>query len=149
MLLRELNPEIGDQFVTKSENAVFEIVSEHGVTYGIKIIDARENFHMINQIVLISKNYTGDVELHKRHQKTPERNSMKITTNIRETPKKQVTYPCFKFLNDNPKYVVLFFNRTSGIGVEGFGKNLFETNRNPENYSEPLENYSATFSSEP
>ena len=76
-----------------------------------------------------------------------EMQSMKIE--VKSTPKtsKTVSYPCFKKGLDHDS-VVLFFNETSGITVEG-NAGSFRTTRNPKKYGNPLENYSVTFSSIP
>jgi ribosomal protein L21E len=68
---------------------------------------------------------------------------------VKSTPKtsETVSYPCFKKGLDHDS-VVLFFNETSGITVEGNVGSFRET-RNPKKYGKPLENYSVTFSSIP
>ena len=86
--------------------------------------------------------------LEKYLTKLPEeKESMKIE--VKSTPKtsKTVSYPCFKKGLDHDS-VVLFFNETSGITVEG-NAGSFRTTRNPKKYGKPLENYSVTFSSIP
>jgi ribosomal protein L24 len=86
----------------------------------------------------------------------PEKESMKIE--VKQTKKtekpKEIVYPCFRRSILGTYMVVLFFSETSGIVVDqGISKKfcagVFREDWVLSNFSEPLQNYSATISRNP
>jgi ribosomal protein L24 len=87
-----------------------------------------------------------------------EKESMKIEvkqTKKTATKPKEIVYPCFREANNFPGLVVLFFSKNVGIVVDDDGSSTYRINGefgdywNPEVFSEPLQNYSATIFSIP
>jgi hypothetical protein len=78
---------------------------------------------------------------------------MKIETCHKTVEKKilKINYPCFR-KSVNTNLVVLFFEQCVGVVVQGTYEQpiaKFSSSWVDEKFGEPLENYSATFTSEP